>query len=80
MTMSRTKANPSRQLRRYYRRKAGRMSLHLEIDPEGVAGCLRSIGVSVWTVDKPTLRAALEGFLEGWELGAFIVRVYRDEE
>jgi|SRR5215831_10028410 len=65
------KADPSRQLRRYYRRKAGRMSLHLEIDPEGVADCLRSVGLSVWEIDKPTLKAALETFFEAWEFGAF---------
>src|SRR6516165_8220184 len=65
------KVDPSRQLKRYYRKKAGRMSLHLEIDPEGVADCLRSVGLSVWEIDKPTLKAALETFFEGWEFGAF---------
>jgi hypothetical protein len=65
------KADPSRQLRRYYRRKAGHMSLHLEIDPEGVADCLRSVGISVWEIDKPTLKAAIESFFVAWELGVF---------
>jgi|SRR5215469_10626108 len=65
------KVDPSRQLRRYYRKKAGRISLHLEIDPEGVADCLRSVGLSVWEIDKPTLKAAIETFFEAWEFGAF---------
>src|SRR5262249_9512915 len=73
------KVDPSRQLKRYYRRKAGRMSLHLEIDPEGVADCLRSVGLSIWEIDKPTLRAAIEQFFEGWEFGVFHVAPQRDE-
>jgi hypothetical protein len=73
------KHDPSRQLKRYYRRKRGRMSLHLELDPEGVADCLRSVGVSVWEIDKPTLKAAIEAFFEGWEVGAFRL-VHGDEE
>ena len=73
------KVDPSRQLKRYYRKKAGRMSLHLELDPEGVADCLRSVGVSVWEIDKPTLKAAIEAFFEGWEVGAFRL-VHGDEE
>jgi len=55
------KADPSRQLRRYYRKKLGRMSLHLEIDPEGVADCLRSVGLSA---TRP-LPSAVVG-LRGW--------------
>src|SRR5262249_24348440 len=73
------KTDPSPQLRYYRRRKAGRMSLHLEIDPEGVADCLRSVGLSVWEIDKPTLKAALETFFEAWEFGAFHLIPQRDE-
>jgi len=73
------KADPSRQLKRYYRKKAGRMSLHLEIDPEGVADCLRSLGLSVWEIDKPTLKASIETFFEAWEFGAFHLIPHRDE-
>jgi len=73
------KVDPSRQLKRYYRKKLGRMSLHLEIDPEGVADCLRSVGLSVWEIDKRTLANAIQTFFEAWEFGAFHLVLGDDE-
>ena len=60
-------------------KRDGRMSLHLEIDAEGVADCLRTVGLSVWTVDKPSMKKHIEAFFEAWEYGGLHL-VHRDDE
>ena len=77
--LRKAKADPSRQLRRYYRNKYGITTLRIEFDADTVATCLRSVGLPLWDLEKATLKAAIEQFFEGWGLGAFHL-VRGDEE
>jgi hypothetical protein len=73
------KHDPSRQLKRYYRNKYGRVSLRIEVDADSVASLLRSVGLPLWDLEKRTVAAAVEQFFEGWSLGAFHLVAHRDE-